>query len=48
MTCEGLSLMDENKFQQLKDAVKDEWSSYKGLTVDTLAHRGDEGRGYLR
>ena len=24
------------------------WSSYKGLTVDTLAHRGDEGRGYLR
>lgn len=25
-----------------------EWSSYKGLTVDTLAHRGDEGRGYLR
>ncbi len=27
---------------------KDNWSSYKGLTVDTLAHRGDEGRGYLR
>jgi hypothetical protein len=26
----------------------DKWSSYKGLTVDTLAHRGDEGRGYLR
>ena len=24
------------------------WSSYKGLTADTLAHRGDEGRGYLR
>ena len=24
------------------------WSSYKGLTVDTLAYRGDEGRGYLR
>ena len=24
------------------------WSSYKELTVDTLAHRGDEGRGYLR
>ena len=24
------------------------WSSYEGLTVDTLAHRGDEGRGYLR
>ncbi len=27
---------------------KRNWSSYKGLTVDTLAHRGDEGRGYLR
>ena len=26
----------------------DEWSSYKELTADTLAHRGDEGRGYLR
>ena len=25
-----------------------QWSSYKELTVDTLAHRGDEGRGYLR
>lgn len=24
------------------------WSSYKELTADTLAHRGDEGRGYLR
>lgn len=23
-------------------------SSYKGLTVDTLAHRGEEGRGYRR
>ncbi len=29
-------------------AEKLKWSSYKGLTVDTLAHRGDEGRGYLR
>ena len=24
------------------------WSSYKGLTVDTLTRRGDEGRDYLR
>ena len=30
------------------NAEKGNWSSYKGLTVDTLAHRGDEGRGYLR
>ena len=36
-----------NGFQQPKRLIVN-WSSYKGLTVDTLAHRGDEGRGYLR
>ncbi len=28
--------------------TKDFWLSYKGHTVDALAPRGDEGRGYLR
>ena len=36
-----------NGFQQ-PERLTVKWSSYKGLTVDTLAHRGDEGRVYLR
>jgi hypothetical protein len=46
-----ISMRDASKLgngsQQPKRLIVN-WSSYKGLTVDTLAHRGDEGRGYLR
>lgn len=31
-----------------KNSNPKKWSSYKGLTVDTLAHRGDEGRSNRR
>ena len=38
----------ENTYSTTWSVIEINWSSYKGLTVDTLAHRGDEGRGYLR
>ena len=40
--------LGEEVFNDFKALEREYRSSYKGLTVDTLAHRGDEGRGYLR
>ena len=43
-----LRLKTEESVSTTVSVLEVNWSSYKGLTVDTLAHRGDEGRGYLR
>ncbi len=45
---ENQSIRFKNLLSTAASVREINWSSYKGLTADTLAHRGDEGRGYLR